>query len=102
MSGKGKHNLLSIVNVGNQFETVEHEKCLHCCMSNSFVAVDERVVHDDGETKRCCLCLDCGIEFLTAESHLRLCDTRPESSHVANAAGAAGFCDHKLMYMKYL
>src|SRR5574341_884241 len=87
--GKIKHDALLLIGGCIDFRTVEDHEGLQGGMPDALVAVDERVALNQGQTQRCGLLGESGIQVTTTERGLGLGDCGLERSKVPDASRAA-------------
>jgi hypothetical protein len=103
ISGSQRENDgLSVIDICNNLKAIENQEDFHCRMANSFIAVNEGMIHDQRETQYCGLGMNVGIKFVTTEAHLRLRDCRFDTAQIKNAFSTSRQLHDATMQVKHL
>jgi len=73
---KLEHELLLIIHSGTEFMPVHEQKYLHFRMTNSFVAVNKRMIQDQRETQGRGFCCQIGVEVNPVKALTGLSESR--------------------------
>jgi len=84
-----QHDLLLRIRGGIDFAAVEDQESLHGGMPDAFVAIDERVALNQGQTERCGLLSESGMQVTTTKRRLGLGDCRLQRPEVPDARRSA-------------
>jgi hypothetical protein len=93
-SGQSQHRPLAFINMGHKLKTIYHKKRFHRSMTDSFIAIDKRMVHDQRKASRGSLGFNRRVEFLTTERHLWLSDRRFDAAQIPHARCTARCFDN--------
>ena len=101
-SGHPQDDLLGSLNGAEQLVPVQDQKRLHRGMTHPFVAINEGVVLDQGETEGCGLGHQVRIQILAGEGHAGLSHGRFQGTEVPKAFSASTLVQEAVMQDKYL
>jgi hypothetical protein len=97
-----ENRALSLIDISDQFEPVQHQEDFKRCMAYPFVAVHERVVADKREPERYRLFDRRGIQILAAVRLPRLCDGPFQEAKVPQPRRTAPLTDNSTVKLEYL
>jgi hypothetical protein len=92
-----KKGAFGIVDGRRELESVEEQERFEGSVPDAFVAIDERMVANQGEGERCAFLGDGRVEVSAVECGARLSDGGLERTDVTKAGGAAGLRDDALV-----
>ena len=87
-SGHAEDDLFALLNTCLQLETVQYEKRFHRGMTDALVAVQERMVLDEGERDGGSFRRQGGLGVLATSRHARLCHGGLQGTQIAHRGGA--------------